>query len=145
MINFKKGEVLLLSNIRSSYSKEDYFSQICRYLYICLDKKQTVFVQLWYLTTWKLELVIFMSINSPSSTCIAWQKKFLRKPVEVDGTMSLKVWYYWQEMEKRKCIFLLARVCKQVIWKSSANRIYIHLPVAFLYRNIFNLAFDHLL
>ena len=28
------GEVLLLRNIRSTYFKKDYFSKVCRYLYL---------------------------------------------------------------------------------------------------------------
>ena len=59
------------------------------------------------------------------NTWLRWQKNYLKKLVELDVTMNLKDQYYQSELEK--CIFLVARLCKQVIWKSGAHGIYISL------------------
>ena len=35
-----------------------------------------------------------------------------KKIVELDVTMNLKAWYYWSEMKKPTCVFLLGRIFK---------------------------------
>ena len=54
--------------MRSTYSKKDYFRQVLG-TYIYVDKKQTVFVPLWYLARQKPRLVTLVYINSVCSTC----------------------------------------------------------------------------
>ena len=75
-------------------------------------------MQLSNVTRWKLELATFLFIKDPCNALEFWHTG-IKKLVEIEGTLNVKVSYYWQEMRKHKYIFLLARFCKQIIWKSS--------------------------
>ena len=68
-------------------------------------------MQLLSVIRWKLELAIFSFTLGSCSTMPTLQKKY-NKLVDTDVTLSLKVRYYWEEIQKQKYIFPLARVCK---------------------------------
>ena len=57
------------------------------------------------------------------NTWVPRQKNYLKKLVKLDVTMNLKDRYYQSELEK--CIFLFARLRKQVIRKRGGHGIYI--------------------
>ena len=61
--------------------------------------------------------------------------------VEIDVNMNLEVRCYCQETKKHKYVCLIAKVCKQLICKSSGLKISIEL--SFYKKNFFNLTLDN--
>ena len=124
MINFKKERYFFYQTLDKTTAKRTALVRIV-VTDVYLDKIQTFMVQLLYITRWKPQLATFFNKRSLSYLAtLTYKYKIL---VEIDVNMSLEVRCYYQEIKKHKYVCLIAKVCKQLICKSSGLKVSIEL------------------